>query len=125
MKVFGNDWPTPDGTGIRDYIHVMDLAEGHIKIMEYLFNNQPQIINLNLGTGKGTSVLELVKVFQNVNKGVKVPYEFTSRRSGDVDKVVANNALIKQKLRWEPLRGLEEMCRDGWKWQSLNQNGYY
>ena len=123
LMIFGEDWPTIDGTGIRDYIHVMDLADGHIAALEFLIKNKSQIINLNLGTGNGTSVLELVKTFEKVNN-IKIPYEFTSRRRGDSCSVVADNSLSLSCLEWLPYRSLEAMCADGWKWQSLNPEGY-
>ena len=119
LKIYGSNWPTYDGTGIRDFIHVMDLAEGHIKALEYLENNEPQFLNLNLGTGKGTSVLGLIKIFENVNK-VKINYEFTKRRKGDYGIVIADNSLAKSLLKWTPKRSLEDMCVDGWKWQNEN-----
>ena len=119
LKIYGKNWPTSDGTGIRDYIHVMDLAEGHIKALEYLENNGPQILNLNLGTGIGTSVLGLLRIFENVNK-VKINYEFTNRRKGDYGIVIADNSLAKSLLKWSPNRSIEEMCIDGWKWQNKN-----
>ena len=119
LKIYGNNWPTYDGTGVRDFIHVMDLAEGHIKSLEYLENNEPQFLNLNLGTGKGTSVLGLIKIFENVNK-VKINYEFTKRRKGDYGIVIADNSLAKSLLKWTPKRSLEDMCVDGWKWQNEN-----
>tara|TARA_Y100001933_G_scaffold230750_1_gene248010 strand:- start:117 stop:1169 length:1053 start_codon:yes stop_codon:yes gene_type:complete len=115
LKVFGNNWPTPDGTCIRDYIHVMDIAEGHIAALEYLEKNEPQIKYFNLGTGLGTSVLELIKVFQKVNR-VHVPFSFYPRRKGDLSKVIADNSLAIKYLNWSPKRNLEEMCRDGWIW---------
>tara|TARA_E500000331_G_scaffold347991_1_gene388936 strand:+ start:580 stop:1632 length:1053 start_codon:yes stop_codon:yes gene_type:complete len=123
LIVFGNDWPTSDGTGVRDYIHVMDLAEGHIASLEYLLNHEPQIINFNLGTGKGTSVLELINMFELVND-IKIPYEFSSRRDGDLPSVIADNSKAVSYLNWFPKRSLEQMCFDGWKWQSLNPQGY-
>ena len=123
LKIFGNDWPTPDGTGIRDYIHVMDLAEGHISVLEYLSNEEPQVINLNLGTGKGTSVLDLVNVFQKVNN-IKINYVFAPRRVGDSSVVIADNALAISKLNWKSKRNLNQMCRDGWNWQNTNPRGY-
>ena len=116
LKIFGNDWPTNDGTGIRDYIHVMDLAEGHLSALEYLFD-------LNLGTSKGTSVLELVDCFQEVNN-IKIPYSFVERRRGDSARVVADNKLAKKLLSWFPKRSLSNMCQDGWNWMKLNPNGY-
>ena len=123
LNIFGDDWPTKDGTGIRDYIHVMDLAEGHIAALEYLLSNKSQIINLNLGTGLGTSVLELVHTFEKINN-VKINYEFVPRREGDVANVVADNKLAKSILNWQPKRSLEDMCLDGWNWQCLNPKGY-
>ena len=121
--VFGNNWPTKDGTCIRDFIHVMDLAEGHIKTLEFLDKKQPQIINLNLGTGFGTSVLELIKIFEEENS-IKIPFIFADRREGDVSRLVANNSLAKSILKWYPQRSIKEMCRDGWNWINLNPNGY-
>ena len=123
ISLFGNDWPTRDGTPLRDYIHVMDLAEGHVRVLEHLALNKPNFINLNLGTGVGTSVLELIKTFESVNK-VKVPYIFTSRREGDFKFMVADNSLAKEMLNWEPQRDIKDMCKDGWKWKKLNPNGY-
>ena len=123
LTVFGNNWPTKDGTGVRDYIHVMDLAEGHIAALEYLLKGEPQIINMNLGTGLGTSVLELINIFESTNK-IKIPYVFSSRRKGDVPTLIADNSLAISSLDWSPKRGLNEMCADAWKWQSLNPYGY-
>jgi len=123
LKVFGNDWPTHDGTCIRDYIHIMDLADGHIKALDHLMTNSSQLINLNIGTGHGYSVLDLIKTFEIINN-VKVPFKFSDRRKGDVCKLVANNLRAKKILNWHPNRSIEEMCRDGWQWKLLNPNGY-
>ena len=123
IKIFGSDWPTPDGTGVRDYIHVVDLAEGHLLALEYISKRKPQILKLNLGTGKGTSVLELINTFQQVNN-VKIPYRFVERRDGDNAFVVADNSLAKSILNWEPYRNLEEICRSGWNWQLKNPEGF-
>tara|TARA_Y100001968_G_C19446304_1_gene765557 strand:+ start:1977 stop:3029 length:1053 start_codon:yes stop_codon:yes gene_type:complete len=123
LTIFGNDWPTPDGTGVRDYIHVMDLAEGHIHTLEHLLKRENQIISLNIGTGIGTSVLELVNIFQLVNK-INVPYEISQRRKGDAGSVIADNNLAISYLNWSPKRSIEDMCSDGWKWQVLNPKGY-
>ncbi len=123
LKIFGNDWPTFDGTGVRDYIHVMDLAEAHISALEYLLKSNSNFLNLNIGTAKGTSVLQLVEEFKKINK-VDIPYEFWNRRSGDVPEVIADNSLALKILDWKPKKNLEDMCRDGWKWQSLNPSGY-
>ena len=119
LFVFGSDWPTYDGTGIRDYIHVMDIAEGHIAALDYLKRIDSELININLGTGIGTSVLELIKTFELVNK-VKVPYKFTKRREGDLATLIADNSFAISKLNWFPKRNLREMCLDGWKWQCNN-----
>ena len=123
LKVFGNDWPTDDGTCIRDYIHIMDLADGHIKALDHLIKNDSQLINLNIGTGQGYSVLDLIKTFEIINN-VKVPFIFSDRRKGDVCKLVANNLRAKKILNWYPIRSIEDMCRDGWRWKLLNPKGY-
>ena len=124
LKIFGNDWDTPDGTCIRDYIHVMDVAEGHVSALEHLMgNNIPKKLFLNLGTGKGTSVLELLNIFQEENK-INVPYEISSRREGDVARVVADNSKATSLLKWVPKRTIKEMCKDGWNWQVKNPSGY-
>lgn len=123
LKIFGNDWPTKDGTPVRDYIHVMDVAEGHIKVLEYLERCEPQILNLNLGTGIGTSILELINIYEEVNK-IKIPYVFVERRIGDVATLIADNSLAYSLLGWRPQKSLEQMCNDGWKWISRNPNGF-
>jgi len=123
LKVFGNDWPTKDGTCIRDYIHVMDLAESHLKSLNYLIENDPQLLILNIGKGRGISVIELIKTFENVNN-ISVPFEFDKRREGDVCQLVADNSKLKSILNWSPTKSLEEMCIDGWKWKNLNPKGF-
>ena len=123
LNIFGNDWETHDGTGVRDYIHVMDLADGHVLALEYLFKNNGEIIHLNLGTGIGTSVLELISVFKTVNN-LEIPYLFSQRRKGDVASLVADITLAKEKLNWFPTRDLKKMCRDGWKWKKQNIDGF-
>lgn len=123
LQVYGNDWNTKDGSCIRDYIHVMDLADGHVAAFEYLYSKGSQFINLNIGTGKGTTVLELINIFKKVNN-VDIKYSFTARRKGDQENVVADNTRILSVLNWKPKRDIEDMCRDGWKWQNLNPNGY-
>tara|TARA_Y100001968_G_scaffold257763_1_gene244581 strand:- start:95 stop:1156 length:1062 start_codon:yes stop_codon:yes gene_type:complete len=123
FKVYGNDWNTPDGTGVRDYIHVMDLAEGHVSALEYLLNHKTQLLNLNLGTGKGTSVLELINTFEAVNN-VKIPYIFDERRAGDIASIIASNDLALSILNWCPKRTLIDMCKDGWSWQ-LYRNKFF
>ena len=123
LNVFGKDWPTSDGTGVRDYIHVMDLAEGHINILEFLMKNEPQVVNLNLGTGIGTSVLQLVNTYEKVNK-IKIPFQFVQRRSGDVAELVADNSYAKELINWSPKKDLRDMCRDSFNWQQKNPNGF-
>ena len=123
FTIFGNDWPTLDGTCIRDYIHVMDLAEGHISTLKYLEESNKNIININLGTGLGTSVLELIDIFEKANN-IKIPKNFASRRIGDSCSLIADNSFALTCLEWSPKRDLEQMCLDGWKWQSLNPEGY-
>ncbi|MBO8242361.1 UDP-glucose 4-epimerase GalE [Prochlorococcus marinus XMU1410] len=123
IKIYGSDWQTSDGTGVRDYIHVLDLAEGHLLTLDYILKENPQILTLNLGTGKGTSVLEFINTFETVNK-VKVPFSFVERRQGDNAFVVADNSLAKSILNWIPNRNIKDMCRDGWNWQLKNPNGY-
>ena len=123
FEIYGDDWPTNDGTAIRDYIHIMDVAEAHILALEYLENNNSQYIELNIGTGKATSVLDLIKIFQEVNK-IEIPYVFSKRRRGDKGIVYADNSLATKLLNWKPKKSVEEMCRDGWKWKLKNPNGY-
>ena len=123
LNIYGNDWPTFDGTGVRDYIHVMDLAEAHTSAINYLFENDPILLNLNIGTGVGTSVLELVETFIEVNK-CDVQYQFVDRRQGDVATIVADNQKAISLLNWRPKRNLKDMCKDGWRWRCLNPNGY-
>ena len=123
LKIFGNDWPTSDGTGVRDYIHVLDLADAHILALEFLLLENPQILSLNLGTAKGTSVLELINTFEIVNN-IIIPYEFCERRKGDYCTVIADNSKAFSVLKWSPKRDINQMCIDGWKWQSTNPNGY-
>ena len=123
LTIYGNDWPTTDGTGVRDYIHVMDLAEGHISALKYLNESKNKIININIGTGKGTSVLELVNTFERVNN-IKIPIVYSGRRIGDCSTLIADNSLAISCLGWHPKRKIEEMCIDGWKWQSSNPKGY-
>ena len=118
LKIFGNDWPTTDGTPIRDYIHVMDVAESHLKVLEYLMSKKRKCLNLNIGTGKATSVLELISTFEKVNN-IKIPFAF-SEESGDACHIVADNKIMISKLKIFPKYNLEDMCRDGWKWKQLN-----
>ena len=123
LKIYGSDWNTNDGTCIRDYIHVSDVAEGHLRTLEYLDKNEANILKMNIGTGTGTSVLELIKTFSRVNN-IKIDYEFTFRRKGDLKEIVADNSLAKSLLNWIPKRSIEEMCIDGWNWKRNNINGY-
>ena len=119
LKIYGNDWSTRDGTCIRDYIHVMDVAEGHVKALDFLSTRGNGISSLNLGSGKNTTVLELIKVFEKVNN-VKINYEFSSKRIGDPPILIANISLAKKLLKWKPKRNIEKMCIDGWKWYLSN-----
>ena len=119
LKIFGHDWSTKDGTGIRDYIHVVDIAEGHLKALKYLSNNLPQLVNVNLGSGKGTSVLELIQTFEKTNN-LKIPYSFAPRRIGDKGFLVADNRFAKKIFNWEPKKSLEDMCSDGWNYLLKN-----
>jgi UDP-glucose 4-epimerase len=124
LQVFGNDYPTKDGTGVRDYIHVMDLAEGHVAALEAMAGVAAgTVMTVNLGTGRGTSVLELVESFEKVN-GVAIPRKFTARREGDVAVCYADASLAKAALRWAARLGIDEMCRDAWHWQKNNPMGY-
>jgi UDP-glucose 4-epimerase len=122
LNVFGNDYPTPDGTCIRDYIHVMDLADGHLKALEKLSEN-PGVAAYNLGTGKGTSVLEMVAAFEEAT-GVKIPYRITGRRPGDAPASYADPSKAAEELGWTAQRNILDMCRDLWAWQSQNPHGY-
>jgi UDP-glucose 4-epimerase len=123
LSVFGGDWPTPDGTGVRDYIHVMDLAEGHRAALDCLLAEAPQLLTLNLGSGVGASVLEVVQAFEAVS-GREVPYQIVARRPGDAAITVADPALAAERLGWRTSRTLADICRDGWAWQSANPQGY-
>ncbi|MED3662062.1 UDP-glucose 4-epimerase GalE [Ureibacillus terrenus] len=115
LRVFGNDYPTPDGTGIRDYIHVMDLAEGHVAAYKHL---RKGVHVYNLGTGKGTSVLELVHAFEKAN-GIKVPYEIVERRPGDIAICYADASKAERELGWKAKRDIIDMCRDAWRFENL------
>lgn len=121
LRVFGNDYPTPDGTGIRDYIHVVDLALGHLCALEKL--SKPGIYTYNLGTGQGYSVLEVLHAFEQAC-GKTVPYQIVGRRPGDAAISYADPSLAHQELNWRASRGLDDMCTDAWRWQSQNPNGY-
>jgi UDP-glucose 4-epimerase len=122
LSIFGKDYPTPDGTGVRDYIHVVDLAQGHLAALNYLQNQQASI-TVNLGTGRGVSVKELADTFARVT-GVPVPYRFVDRRPGDVATCYADTRLAQETLGWQAQLGVERMCQDAWRWQSNNPKGY-
>ncbi|MCU1792650.1 UDP-glucose 4-epimerase GalE [Pectobacterium polaris] len=122
LLVYGGDYPTVDGTGVRDYIHVMDLAEGHLHALN--INNETKgLRTYNLGTGKGYSVLEMIRAFEKAS-GRKIPYKITSRRDGDVAECWSDPSLAQTELNWRAIRGLEEMMYDTWRWQKNNPNGY-
>lgn len=124
LSIFGGDYPTPDGTGVRDYIHVMDLAEGHVATLKYLATRKEgELLTLNLGTGEGRSVLEVVHTFEAVT-GQAIPYQIVPRRSGDVPAYYANAAQAQKMLQWHATRTLEDMCADTWRWQAANPCGY-
>ncbi|MGN0430681.1 MAG: UDP-glucose 4-epimerase GalE [Acetatifactor sp.] len=122
LGVFGNDYNTHDGTGVRDYIHVVDLAQGHVKALKKIEENAGLKI-YNLGTGVGYSVLDVVKNFEDAT-GVKIPYSIKPRRAGDIDSCYADASLAKEELGWEAKYGIREMCEDSWRWQKNNPNGY-
>ena len=122
LGVFGNDYNTHDGTGVRDYIHVVDLAIGHVKAINYIFTN-PGLDVINLGTGTGYSVLDMVKAFSKAC-GKEIPYEIKPRHAGDIDMCYADPSKALKVLGWKAERGLDEMCEDTWRWQSQNPNGY-
>jgi UDP-glucose 4-epimerase len=121
LKVWGSDYDTPDGTGIRDFIHVVDLASGHLSVLNNL--KRPGLLTLNLGTGNGSSVLEVIRTFEAVS-GRPVPYEIGERRAGDVAVCYADPTLAGETLGWQSARSLTEMCADHWRWQLKNPNGY-
>ena len=122
VQVFGNDYETEDGTGVRDYIHVVDLAKGHIKTLPKLLTN-PGIVTYNLGTGTGYSVLEMIHAFESAS-GKKIPFNFTGRRPGDIATCYADPSKAKEELDWEAVKDLEDMCADSWNWQKNNPDGY-
>ena len=122
LSVFGGDYPTRDGTGVRDYIHVVDLAVGHLKALNQLDSN-PGVVAYNLGTGRGYSVLEAIEGFSKAS-GLKIPFKITHRRPGDAAECYADASKANKELGWKTERGLEEMCLDTWRWQSSNPDGY-
>ncbi|MBU3585115.1 UDP-glucose 4-epimerase GalE [Polynucleobacter sp. AM-26B4] len=122
LSIYGNDWLTHDGTGVRDYIHVVDLARGHLKALNYLMSGKGSIL-VNLGTGKGFSVLDLVKAFEKASNR-KIPYQFAPRRIGDIAAFYSDSARAQKDLNWRAEYDLYRMCEDSWRWQSMNPNGY-
>ena len=123
LTVFGSDYDTHDGTGVRDYIHVVDLADGHVKAVNKLLNSEPAVNIYNLGTGKGYSVLDIVNAFEQAS-GKKIEYKISERRPGDIATCYADASKAYEELGWKAQRGLLEMCEDSWRWQSMNPNGY-
>ena len=123
LRVFGGDWPTHDGTGVRDYIHVMDLAEGHKAALDTLLNQEPQHLTCNLGSGDGASVFDVIKAFSAAS-GRDIPYELVNRRAGDAAIAVADPSRAADLLQWRTKRTLTDICRDGWAWQQANPMGY-
>mmetsp|Transcript_13822 Transcript_13822/g.25732 ORF Transcript_13822/g.25732 Transcript_13822/m.25732 type:complete len:350 (-) Transcript_13822:305-1354(-) len=123
LSIFGNDYDTPDGTGVRDYIHVLDLARGHLAAIEYMQRKDPSYYVFNLGTGRGESVLNIVKAMENAC-GHTINYEFSPRRDGDVATCYADTTRAKEELGWVAEKTLDQACADTWKWQSLNPNGF-
>ncbi|HKJ34492.1 MAG TPA: UDP-glucose 4-epimerase GalE [Balneolales bacterium] len=122
LNVFGDNYPTPDGTGVRDYIHVVDLAIGHLKALEKL-ENETGVLTYNLGTGQGYSVLDMVHAFEKAS-GKDIPYEIVDRRPGDIATCYADPSKAENELHWKAKKGIDEMCASTWKWQSKNPNGY-
>jgi len=122
LNVYGNDYATPDGTGVRDYIHVVDLARGHLAALEKL-EAAAEVLTVNLGTGRGYSVLEMVEAFRQAS-GRDIPYRVVDRRPGDIAACYADPSLAARLLGWRAERGIDEMCRDTWRWQSMNPDGY-
>ena len=122
LSVYGGDWPTVDGTGVRDYVHVVDLARGHIKALDYLIN-QKKSLTINLGAGRGYSVLDLIKAFEKVS-GKKINYQIVGRRSGDISQFYADSQLAKKLLDWTVEYDVDRMCEDSWRWQLKNPDGF-
>jgi len=123
LSIFGDDYATPDGTGVRDYIHVVDLAKGHVAALEAMQSGGNGCKEYNLGSGTGTSVLQLVNAFEKAN-GINIPYQISPRRTGDLPEFFANPTLAKQALNWQTELSVEEMVRDTWRWQKSNPKGY-
>jgi UDP-glucose 4-epimerase len=122
LQVYGSDWPTPDGSGMRDYLHVVDLAQAHVAALDFLVREE-RSLTVNLGTGRGNTVLELVRAFEQAT-GQRVPYEVVGRRDGDADPLWADSSLAERELQWRARHDLADMCRDAWRWHSANPQGY-
>ncbi|MCB0005887.1 MAG: GDP-mannose 4,6-dehydratase, partial [Anaerolineales bacterium] len=122
LRVFGDDYPTPDGTGVRDYIHVVDLAKGHVRALDRLTQN-PGVEAFNLGTGQGYSVLDVIEAFEEASNR-PIPYEVVARRPGDVPALYADASKARELLGWQAEKNIMDMCVDVWRWQSGNPNGY-
>ena len=122
LQVFGRDYATPDGTGVRDYIHVLDVAEGHLDALRFLLDSR-RSVTANLGTGRGHSVLELVRAFERAS-GREIPLEFVARRPGDIDACYADAGLARSMLGWQARRNIDAMCSDSWRWQQMNPDGF-
>ena len=122
LRIFGNDYPTPDGTGVRDYIHVVDLAQGHLAALQFL-QRGPQLAIHNLGTGKGTSVMEALRAFERAS-GKTIPFRVVERRPGDIAECYADTSKAERELGWTARLNLDDMCRDAWRWQSRHPNGF-
>lgn len=116
VQVYGSDYNTPDGTGVRDYIHVMDLAQGHVQALRYCLQTEQELLTVNLGTGKGYSVLEMIKAFEQAS-GKTIPYDLVARRPGDIAACWADTELAYEKLGWRAVKGIQEMCSDAWRWE--------
>lgn len=124
LQVFGNDYPTPDGTGVRDYVHVMDIAYGHLKALKEQLNNSQGLLEVyNLGSGTGYSVLDIIRMFERISHQ-KIPYEIVPRRAGDIAEFYADTTKIERKLGWKASLDLSDICRDAWNWQQKNPNGF-
>ena len=123
LQVFGGDYPTPDGSGVRDYIHVMDLAEGHQAALDWVLRDPRELLTANLGTGKGSSVLDMLRAFEQAS-GQSIPYRIVARRPGDVPACWSDPSLARERLGWTAKRCLDDMCRDAWNWQRNNPRGF-
>lgn len=121
LLIFGKDWPTKDGTCVRDFIHIMDLANAHVCAHKFIISQKPQIIYLNIGSGIGTSILHIIKTFEKVNN-CSIKYKFFKRRAGDVPYIVADNSYAMKKINWKPIRSIEDICKDTWNWMKLNKD---